>query len=101
MNSIEIYINNIGNNLIIYIDIEKNKIKINDREKEITEEKLDNLIRIIRTWNNVYENNNSKIDNETFQININTNEGTDRIKGTGGYPENYSEFKDWIGEFYG
>ena len=101
MNSIEIYINSIGNNLNIYIDTKKNKIKINGKEKEITEEKINNLIRIIRTWDNIYKDNNHQIDRETFLININTNEGTDSIKGTGGYPENYSELKDWIGEFYG
>ena len=101
MNSIEIYINSIGNNLNIYIDTKKNKIKINGQEKEIKEEKKNNLIRIIRTWDNIYKDNNHQIDSETFLININTNEGKDSIKGEGRYPENYSELKDWIGEFYG
>ena len=100
MNSIEIYINNIGNNLKLYIDTKKNKITINETEKEITIEKIDELIRIIRTWDNIYKDNNHQIDRETFLININTNEGIECIKGEGGYPENYSMLKEWLGEYY-
>ena len=100
MNSIEIYINNIGNNLKLYIDTKKNKITINETEKEITIEKIDELIRIIRTWDNIYKDNNHQIDRETFLININTNEGIEYIKGEGGYPENYSMLKEWLGEYY-
>lgn len=100
MNSIEIYINSIANNLNIYIDIKNKKIKINGKEKEITEEKIDNLIRIIRTWNNIYKDNNHQLDSETFLIKISTNEETETIKGEGGYPENYSMLKEWLGEYY-
>ena len=43
---------------------------------------------------------NNQLDKETFLININTNEGIDTIKGEGGYPENYSMLKEWLGEYY-
>lgn len=100
MKNIEITINSIGNNINIFIDAINYKIKINDKEKNITKEKLNQLIRIIRTWSPVYQNKSSKLDIETFIIKINTNEGTDVIKGEGDFPNNYIEFKNWIGEFY-
>lgn len=100
MNSIEISINNIGNNINVFIDTINNKIIINEKEKSITKEQIDNLIRIIRTWKSVYQNKNNLIDSESFLIKVNTPEGTDTIKGNGEYPENYIAFKHWVGEFY-
>jgi len=50
MNSIEISINNIGNNINVFIDIINTKITINNKEKSITKEQIDDLIRIIRAW---------------------------------------------------
>lgn len=100
MNNIEITINSIGNNINLYIDVVNYKIKMNDREKEISKEKLNELIRIIRTWSPIYQNKTNKLDIETFIIKINTNEGTDIIKGMGSFPNNYLELKNWIGEFY-
>jgi hypothetical protein len=94
MNSIEIYINNIGNDTNIYIYVKEHKMIINNQEKTITEEKIDELLRIIRTWDNVYENTNSKIDGENFIININTIDGTSIIKGNNNYPENYYLLKE-------
>ena len=101
MNSIEIYINNIGNNTNIYINVKQHKITINNIEKHITEEKIDELLRIIRTWDSVYENDNNIIDAESFLININTEDGTYTIKGKGSYPKDYILFKEWIGELNG
>jgi len=100
MNSIEIYINQIGNELSIYIDTKNNKMKINDRELDISSDDIYELLRIIRTWDNLYEKDNILIDKETFMIVINTLEGINYIRGNGGYPENYSEFKEWIGRHY-
>lgn len=100
MNRIEIFINNTGNNRNILIDTINHKIKINNQEKEITEEKIYELLRIIRTWKPIYQKPKNLLEAESFLIKINTNESTDTIKGTGAYPENYAEFKHWIGEFY-
>lgn len=100
MNSIEIHINNIGNNINILIDVTNNKIIINGQAKNITLEQINELLRIIRTWKSVYNNKTKVIDTETFNIIINTEEGIDMIKGEGEYPDNYYELKKWIGEFY-
>ena len=98
MNNIEISISNIGNNINIFIDIPNNKIIINNQKKEITKEKIYDLLRIIRDWNNLYPKNNNELDSEKFIITITTTNNIDIIKGEGTYPENYIEFKNWIGE---
>lgn len=95
MNSIEIYINNIGIETNIIINNKNNLITINNKTKEISEEKINDLIRIIRTWKNEYKNK-KKIDSETFKIIINSNTETETITGNGDYPDNYNTFKEWI-----
>lgn len=97
MNSIQIIIDNKISNIDIYIDVVKEAIIVNNKEKKITEEKIDDLIRIIRTWDNVY-NNPNVIDSETFFIKIDTNDGTEIIKGNGEYPDNYILLKEWISD---
>ena len=97
MNSIEIIIDSKTENIDIYIDVVKETIIINNKEQKITEEKIDDLIRIIRTWDNVY-NNSNVIDSESFFIKINTNDGTEIIKGNGEYPDNYILLKEWISD---
>lgn len=99
MTSIYILIENITSNLEIYIDISKKIITINNKEKQITIEKIDDLIRIIRTWNNEYINPKI-IDAESFLIKINTDEGIEIIKGHGDYPNNYNLLKEWISDLY-
>lgn len=100
MNSIQIDIKSYGNHINIYIDTKKNIIRINDIEKELKEEKIDNLIKIIRLWKSNYHNSKI-IDGESFLIKIVTDEGIDIIKGQGEYPHNYVLLKDWISEIYG
>lgn len=99
MNSIEINIENINNIINIKIDTINKKININNSEKDITKEKIEALLRIIRTWENVYQNSNL-IDAESFEIKINTINETEIIKGKGNYPNDYQLLKEWIGEFY-
>lgn len=98
MNSIQIKINSRLSNIEIYIDILKQTIIINDKEKRITENQIDNLIRIIRNWKNEYSNE-ILIDNESFFIKINNNNGYEVIKGIGEYPNNYISLKEWISDF--
>lgn len=100
MKSIEISLTNLSNNIYILIDIKNNKITINNKQTTIDEEQINNLLRIIRTWKSNYQNNHKIIDSEKFEIKIDTQEGTDIIIGNGKYPENYFEFKEWIGELY-
>lgn len=98
MKSIEIYIYNLSNKINIYIDTINKKIIINNQQKDISEEKIDDLIRIIRTWESNYQNLNN-IDSESFEIRINLTNEIEIIKGNGNYPENYMLLKEWIGEF--
>lgn len=99
MNSIQIDIKSYGNNINIYIDIKNNIIRINNLEKDITNEKIDDLLRIIRRWKKEYHNSKI-IDAESFYIKIDTDEGIDIINGKGEYPENYILLKDWISDIY-
>ena len=98
MNSVEIQISSIGNYTNIYIDIKNNKTTINNQEKSITSEKIDELVRIIRTWDSIYQNQNNLIDSESFLVKIITNEGIEEIKGSGDYPNNYLSLKEWISD---
>ena len=98
MNSIEIIIDNKISNIDIYINVIKETIIVNNQEQKITEEQIDDLIRIIRTWKNEYSNPNI-IDAESFFIKINTTDGTEIIKGSGEYPDNYILLKEWISGF--
>ena len=99
MNSIEIYIENLKNTLSVNIDLDNNIIFVNGIKKSITNEKIESLFRIIREWENNYNNNNT-IDGENFSIKIITTNNVNVITGNGDYPKNYIEFKNWIGEFY-
>lgn len=98
MKSIEIYINNIGQNINILIDVKNNNLTLNDKLLEITKEQINDLLRIIRTWNNVYEKHNKNIDSESFLIKIIEENNIDTIEGKGTYPKNYHELKRWIGD---
>jgi len=101
MNSIEIVIRGVGNNVEAIIDVKNFKIVINGKEKNISKSNIDELIRIIRTWKSDYGTGGNNIDDENFYVKINLDNGFDVIKGSGNYPENYLIFKEWLWEFYG
>lgn len=93
MNSIEINITNLNNEQNIYIDITKKQININGNIKKITEEQINNLLRIIRTWSN---SNSSKIlDDQKFNIIIDNKKV---IAGSTILQDNYIELESWINE---
>lgn len=93
MNSIEINITNLNNEQNIYMDITKKQININGNIKKITEEQINNLLRIIRTWSN---SNSSKIlDDQKFSIIIDNKEV---IAGSTILQDNYIELESWINE---
>jgi len=81
------------------IDLNSKAITINNKSFLISEYEIDNLFRIIRLWNKEYINNQI-IDSEEFNIKIYSNDKIDTIKGKGNYPNNYNEFKNWLGEVY-
>ena len=93
MNSIEINITNLNSEQNIYIDITKMQININGKIKKITEEQINSLLRIIRTWSN---NNSTKIlDDQKFSIIIDNKEV---ITGSTMLQDNYIELESWINE---
>lgn len=94
---IEININKIGLVIEILIDVKNNLLTINNKTKEISNEKIYDLLRIIRNWNNYYKKSNL-IDNEKFIIKIISQGLTNSFIGDGTYPDNYIEFKNWVGE---
>ena len=100
INTIEININSglneIFHALIIY---PRNICYINRKKYILSQEYLEELIRIIRTWENEY-GNSKNIDDEEFQIIIKTKKEQEIFHGKGKYPENYICFKDLIGGIY-
>ena len=93
MNSIEINITNLNSEQNIYIDIIKMQININGKIKTMTEDQINSLLRIIRTWSN---NNSTKIlDDQKFSIIIDSKEV---ITGSTMLQDNYIELESWINE---
>lgn len=97
VNKVEINIINIGNSVHVLLDIKNNSIKINEVEKSISDERIEEFFRIIRLWQKEYKNSKS-IDLEKFNIRIFSNEYQHTIIGDGDYPDNYLELKKWIGD---
>lgn len=96
---IKINIDKIGYNQIILLNL-KDKIVITDSiKKNINQEKIDELLRIIRLWKNKYISSNN-IDSEKFNISIVSGNDEEKIIGVGTYPSNYVEFKKWVRDIY-
>lgn len=94
MNSIEINITNINNQTHIYIDIRNMQMKTNNELKEITQEQVEELLRIIRTWPN--DNNSKILDSEKIIIKIETDNITETIVGNSLSQKNYLELESWL-----
>lgn len=98
MKSIEIIIGGLDGEKKILIECNKKRIIVNEKIDFISQEKIDELIRIIRTWKNQYVG--SLIDGDSFFIRINMESGSEVIEGRGKYPDNYLNFKEWVSDFY-
>ncbi len=85
---------NIANNNYL-IDVHKKIIQTNVKEKAISQEAIDNFLRIIRNWDKKYFDNKI-IDGEKFKIIISYNGKKEIIEGLGGYPSNYHELKTFL-----
>lgn len=96
INDIEIYINNIGIEKYIKIFPKERKILIGSITKDISEEKINELLRIIRLWNNTYDN--KLIDGEEFTIKIVYKDNVEKISGKGLCEKNYKSFRKWISD---
>lgn len=93
MNSIEINITNLNSEQNIYIDITKMQININGKIKAITEDQINSLLRIIRTWSN--SNSTKILDDQKFNIIIDNKEV---ITGSTMFQDNYIELESWVNE---
>lgn len=93
MNSIEINITNLNSEQNIYIDITKMQININGKIKTMTEDQINSLLRIIRTWSNI--NSTKILDDQKFSIIIDNKEV---ITGSTILQDNYIELESWINE---
>ena len=93
MNSIEINITNLNSEQNIYIDITKIQININGKIKTMTEDQINSLLRILRTWSN--SNITKKLDDQKFSIIIDSKEV---ITGSTMLQDNYIELESWINE---
>ena len=100
MKYIEMYFFNSTIENKILINIKNKTISFNNVHNIIDDEKIQELIRIIRTWKSQYKAD--KINNEEkFIIKIVSLEGIETITGDGNYPSNYILLKEWLGEYYG
>ena len=93
MNSIEINITNLNSEQNINIDITKMQININGKIKTMTEDQINSLLRIIRTWSN--SNSTKILDDQKFRIIIDSKEV---ITGSTMLQDNYIELESWINE---
>lgn len=93
MNSIEINITNLNSEQNINIDITKMQININGKIKAITEDQINSLLRIIRTWSN--SNSTKILDDQKFNIIIDNKEV---ITDSTMLQDNYIELESWINE---
>ena len=95
---IDIEINNMNRELIRIIPNEL-KVILPQKEFSITEEKIHDLLRIIRNWDN-YQKTNNLLDAEEYKIKIKSKKDIVILQNKGTYPENYNLFKKWMGEIY-
>lgn len=96
MNSIEIQINKIGRVDKILVDLTLKTVLINDTLKYVTEDKINELFRIIRKYKG-YTSNSSIIDGDEVIINVNINNESEKIYIKG---ENYNALIDWMYDLY-
>ncbi|MBQ8192951.1 MAG: hypothetical protein IJZ46_02655 [Bacilli bacterium] len=94
---IKISIFNIYERIIIYIGVKEKQIYINEKIKEINANKINDLLNIIKEWKDTYYS--SVLDAEKFSIKlIFNNQIVNQYIGSGNYPYNYNEFKNWISD---
>lgn len=96
MNGIEIQINKIGRVDKILVDLTLKTVLINDTLKYVTEDKINELFRIIRKYKG-YTSNSSIIDGDEVIINVNINNESEKIYIKG---ENYNALIDWMYDLY-
>ena len=88
------------NDIELSIYPKTNKLIRHNEEVNITDEKIDDLIRIIRGWKSNYYSDKG-FDGNMFTIEILSNGKLDTIKGIRKLPDNFDEFKKFVRDLYG
>ena len=83
----------------IKIDCKNEICLINDKEKRITKDTINSLLKMIINWKNEYGNSNN-IDAEEFFVKIYENGKINTFHGKGTYPNDYIFFKQLLGDIY-
>ena len=99
LNYIEINISDIGNEINMIIDVKGLFVITNQFKKNITKDKINDLLRIIRTWEEFYDYS-YQLEPEKYLIRLISNNEEKTLKTNGIKPKNYNEFKMWVGELY-
>lgn len=81
----------------INIDTKKLKVLINDEFRDITIDKINELLEITKYWKLNYQG--LALDAEKFTIKLISNvQGIKTYQGNGEYPYNYNDFKRWTSD---
>lgn len=89
----------IENNIKFVIFPKKEKVLIKGNYYPISKEKIDELIRIIRTWDSEYDTS-GYLDGNYFEVNVYYDGKVDRMRGKRGMPNNYEEFANYVRSIY-
>lgn len=93
------YIKIVVNKRELMISVNNKKIICGNKIKEIDEEKIDELIRILRSWKKEI-NNTNVVDGDEYVVRIISGDLVDEYNDKLKYPDNYHEFKKWLDDVY-
>lgn len=94
---IEIITFNMFKRVKIDISVKDLKVIVDDNVKEISNDKIEELLNIIEYWENDYQG--FVLDAEKFTVRlISNNKIIRQYQGNGKYPNNYLLFKKWISD---
>ena len=93
------YIKIVVNERELMISVNNKKMICGNKIKEIDEEKIDELIRILRSWKKEI-NNTNVVDGDEYVVRIISGDLVDTYNDRLKYPDNYHEFKKWLDDVY-
>ena len=93
------YIKIVVNKRELMISVRHHQMICRNKIKEIDEEKIDELIRILRSWKKEI-NNTNVVDGDEYVVRIISGDLVDEYNDKLKYPDNYHEFKKWLDDVY-